>query len=476
MREEMDRIYGLVRAGRMTLDEGVRLYREIEERDVAEAWAQLDLDPGQLSGQQSGALQSTRLDDLMDALIGRARAALRTACLRGEKPPRLGVDSAGVAALAAADRWTRLRALRDAEPAACLGLVAGLQPVLAEAGWCRAERFSPEALQGELDAWSGAAVVESVFQLDLEVRPGDTVRVSSRVGGGVRARPGESARVQTKAAAWGPSPEQAQAALAQLTVEAHRVGPQVWVVPHIADWGVAGVGGLLQADYEVTLPSEVGLVVAPADWLQAEGLAAGVQAGTGWDVHLSGISGPISVASALGPVSLSGCRGAIEAESWLGDVGGVGCEGQVHLRSAAGNIALRDGSGSVEAVSAAGEINVDGWAADDLDLRTRRGNITFRGLAMPGRGYRLRSEEGDIRIELDPRSDAGFEAYAPAGEVTTDFPFRNCWREHDDPGRLVGNIGWGSGSMEARAARGKVHVGAWVRGESASVGAEALEA
>jgi len=465
MREEMDRIYGLVRAGRMTLDEGWRLYREIEARDVAEAWERLDLDPGQLLGQQSAALQSTKLDDLMDALIGRARAALREACRRGEAPPALGADSAAVAALAGADRWTRLRGLRDADPSTCLGLIAGLRDLLAEAGWYRAERFALEAVQDDLRRWQAASVAEAVIELDLEVRPGDTVRVSSRVSGGVRARAGDRAHVRVSAAGWGPSSSEAEAVLAQLTVQAHRVGGVLWVLPHIANWDLTGVGGLLQAECEVTLPPGVGLAVGPADWLQAEGLSGGVHAGVYWDAELNGIGGPVSVSSALGPVRFADCRGAIGGHSWLGDLQAEGCDGDLGLRAAAGSIRLRDGSGSLKAASAGGGIVVEGWTADRLELRTRGGDITYRGLVMPGGDYHLQSEEGDVRVELDPRSDAGFDAWAPEGAVTSDFPFRGCWRENDAPGRLGGNIGWGSGSMEARSARGNLHVGAWRPGE-----------
>jgi DUF4097 and DUF4098 domain-containing protein YvlB len=304
----------------------------------------------------------------------------------------------------------------------------------------------------------------------------------------VASTSGTSAQVVAHLRAYGSDKEEAEKRLASLTL----------------DLGQNSVVGRAQGDHEIDLE-----LTLPA------GARLEIQSGSG-DVEIHGAFGDTRAGSDYGDVRASGLRGALQLKSSSGDLEADEIQGgDVSVDTNYGNIALRTVKASrLYAHTSSGGIAVSGIEAPgvrlssdygdisvrelqgDLDSKTSSGSVsiveakgecrahsdygdvsaagTFRGLALSsssgavhGRaasgsslseGWEIRSDYGDVQLDLPPGLSFELDATTDYGEVAADLPGVLGGAKGDETRKLHGSVGGGGPKLRLHSSSGDVSI------------------
>jgi DUF4097 and DUF4098 domain-containing protein YvlB len=183
-------------------------------------------------------------------------------------------------------------------------------------------------------------------------------------------------------------------------------------------------GGSIDADYEISLPRNVGRVQLK--------LAMA-------DVVLSDFNSEVVIETGTGSVTLSDINGKVQVNAGTGDVGLSDVRGDISVNAGTGTIELRDISGSVKANSGNGDISVAfaGQSPEPVTLNT---------------------SEGDIEISFDSEVNADMEVRTVAGDISLNGDFGIPVREERGGKTVAGRIGTGGQRITATTRSGDVRL------------------
>jgi DUF4097 and DUF4098 domain-containing protein YvlB len=195
--------------------------------------------------------------------------------------------------------------------------------------------------------------------------------------------------------------------------------------------------GRIGIDLAVDAPRKVAL--SARTWsgdLDAQGFRAGAQlASTGGEVRASDIEGKVVSNSVKGRQHLSSIRGNVEADGVTGDL----------------ELDTVDGD-TLDAKLVEGQITARQVHTQVVHLFSTSGGIVFVGSIRPGALYDLKSNDGDIRLQLDR---APFTVHARAGgRVQTGFAVKGELL----PNLLRGEFLGGGATLDLASFHGNVAV------------------
>jgi len=166
-------------------------------------------------------------------------------------------------------------------------------------------------------------------------------------------------------------------------------------------------------------PREIGeshlrIMVPGAAALEIETLAA--------SITVTGVSGPLRMASSAGNITYSGDAAAIEADSAAGDVHveTTSTRADIDVEGIAGNIVVQLAGGRVDASSVTGSLRILGSVAEGR-FESVSGSMYFEG-AIPAAGeLDFENFNGDIELLIPADTAAAFEIHTYSGSISTEF-------------------------------------------------------
>jgi DUF4097 and DUF4098 domain-containing protein YvlB len=197
--------------------------------------------------------------------------------------------------------------------------------------------------------------------------------------------------------------------------------------------------GRMGIDLAVDAPRRV--LLEARTWagdLEAQGFRAGANlASTGGEVRASDIIGKVTSNSVMGKQHLSAIRGDVEADGVTGDL---------ELDTVDGEL--------LEAKVVEGQITAHRVRTQVVHLFSTVGGIVFVGSIRPGALYDFKTDEGDIRLELE-RAPFSVTARAPRGTVQSGFAVSG----QRLPNLLRGEFLGGGATLDLASFRGNVSIG-----------------
>ncbi len=160
--------------------------------------------------------------------------------------------------------------------------------------------------------------------------------------------------------------------------------------------------------------------------------------------------------------------GLVVIEDISGAVYGRIRSGHISLRRVAGHIVVISESGSVAgdwlhghmaARLSTGSLQVRESTFSFLSAETGTGNIEARVAVNPSDSYSLRSQSGNIDLELTPSSEAMLELRCDGGQIECALPGQTL---ESRPGYRRVQLGEGHARVSARSTRGDVRVRSWL--------------
>jgi DUF4097 and DUF4098 domain-containing protein YvlB len=197
-----------------------------------------------------------------------------------------------------------------------------------------------------------------------------------------------------------------------------------------------------------------------SDLIRCSGIkGAAVLRGSGNDVELDGISGPVTVTGHypgtlslrnLGPVHVTNFRTEFEAQKVAGEI-----------RVDGGNLSAEEITGPAKLTTHATDVSLNGFTGE-IELNVDSGDIALAPQHLPLSGMTVRTRSGNIDLTLPASATFALTAVADRGEVQNEFSDVLQKRSGGRGARLEGNIGTGpqlnlltgSGNITIRKASG----------------------
>jgi len=208
-------------------------------------------------------------------------------------------------------------------------------------------------------------------------------------------------------------------------------------------------------------------VTVPAGKTIALHLAAG-------DVHVSNVSGEITVSVATASVTTSGTRGGLTLDTGSGEVSVTDAQGNLTLDTGSGSVTLSRIRGDRLSVDAgSGHLDAGDVDAKRIDLDLGSGGTTLKNVTATdikldcGSGSTdldlasdidrldIDAGSGAVTIRIPPTLGAQVDIDAGSGGIDLGIPVRVT---RSEPDHVVGTIGDGHGTIHIDAGSGGVHL------------------
>ena len=328
---------------------------------------------------------------------------------------------------------------------------------------CAARRTEVSVFEGA-PGFTEEARREEVVALDA--RPGDRIDLAAPFAW-VRFQPAADAaapRVRWSARIRARTRQEAADLLARIRVEVSGGGGAALRVAVVAAPLVVRAG---ESVWRVHPALDV-LVEMPA------GCAVHAEVGSG-DVIVQGPAGACDVSTDYGRIALRDVAGDVRARSGSGDVEVRGARGPsavvateygrveltavrakaIDARSGSGDVRLTDVEGAVAARSSYGAVHVEG-ALGMVTATSGSGSVTVRAGAAsaPAGTWVVRSDHGDVLLELAPDFACDVAAATRFGAVASDFP----GQASEDGRRFQARLGAGGTRIELATGSGSIRI------------------
>ena len=170
---------------------------------------------------------------------------------------------------------------------------------------------------------------------------------------------------------------------------------------------------------------------------------------------LTGVYGPARLVSGAGDISALYVRFALlEAKTGKGNISCTRCFG-VNAETGEGNITLvDDGNSKAMVKTGRGRIEVGG-VNGTFDGSTDVGMLHIK--AVPSDDWQLRSNSGNIRIELPPEAKFEIDAHSDSGEVAVEREDMQK-PDTDDVHKLHQQVNGGGKHITARSVKGSISI------------------
>ena len=261
-----------------------------------------------------------------------------------------------------------------------------------------------------------------------------------------------------------------------------------------------GSGGSEEIDLELTLPAGTRLEIQSSSGdVEIRGAFGDTRAGTEYGhVRASGIRGELQVKSSSGDLSVEEIQGGrvgmdtdygdiavrgvkasrVEAHTSSGGIEASGIEAQgVRLSSDYGDIAVRELQGDLDSKTSSGSVSIveaKGGCRAHSDYGDVSAAGTFRELALSsssgsvhgraasgsslGEGWEIRSDYGDVQLDLPAGLSFDLDASTDYGEVAADLPGVLGGSKGDETHRLHGAVGSGGPKVRLHSSSGDVSI------------------
>ncbi len=196
----------------------------------------------------------------------------------------------------------------------------------------------------------------------------------------------------------------------------------------------------LSVDFEITLPEAVPVEIK----------------GTSGDIQISGAKGANRINAASGDITLTKIHGSLEIDTASGDVTLSDSElSMLTLENKSGDVKLTNVHGAITIRTASGDVKLEKCGGKSLAVDGVSGDMVI-DLDQPLNGAaNLRTVNGLISIEIPGGSNCRMQLSAVRGEVMCSVPLEEEARQER---RITGRVGDGSGSLDASAVNGDIHV------------------
>ncbi|RYG41236.1 hypothetical protein EON79_21155, partial [bacterium] len=278
---------------------------------------------------------------------------------------------------------------------------------------------------------NGSAAQES--RLELDIKPGQTLRVENCCGGVKVVGGQESSGVVAKAQFRASSPQEAKerAATFELTIEES---------DHLVLVRQSDVVGL-QLDLEISVHESVPVEVR-------------VEQGA---VSVSDTGASARVTSRLGEVTLSGLSGVVEVNNDSGSVRISKTESpSLTVESKSGDVFLSEVSGTINARTASGDITIEASHGKVISLESVSGDVNVDLNTPPSGNVNVRTVSGQATVYVCEGGDARVSLSTLRGQVVCDLELVD---QATTPQRVTGRLGDGKGSVDVSAVTGDVSLG-----------------
>jgi len=261
-----------------------------------------------------------------------------------------------------------------------------------------------------------------------------------------------------------------------------------------------GFNGGEEIDLELTLPAGTRLEIQSGSGdVDIRGAFGDTHAGSNYgDVRASGIRGALQLKSSSGDIEADEIQGGnvsidtsygdialraikasrLDAHTSSGDVAASGIEAQgVRLASDYGDIAVRELQGDLDSKTSSGEVSIleaKGLCRAHSDYGDVSATGTFRGLALSsssgsvrgraasgsslGEGWEIRSDYGDVQLDLPKGLSFELDASTDYGEVAADLPGVLGGSKGDETRKLHGTVGGGGARLRLHSSSGDVSI------------------
>ena len=446
MATERMRVLELIREGKVSVDEGVRLLEALEdEREPAQTAARerpLGEDfVAEIKANAGRVLSEETVEDLNKTVSKVVSAVTKTV------GPRVRRDAA----------WGRRR--REER------LASGWQPLAAEDGQV------PVSLAGRLlvESTGGGLVIaaqpaEAVPKTDGSAGDADEPAAPAGVDTGTPAvetpeatawaEAGESA---PEASAWAAataeqsSSESAGQPGAIATVEPLSEGRNwTWyALRRGADAIIAAYPTEAEDRHVPTLK-----VTVPARLVE---IAART---VGGDIETERLDSPLDAQTRGGSIEINEhSRQPVVARTAGGNIAASGNPTQVKLRTSGGNIHFAGNAQELDGKTAGGNLRIAG-RVEHFNARTAGGNIAIEGARLIDGTHRARAAGGRIKVLLADDSSVRIRAGALGGGIHVDLPTAEGETTKRGPNRRYrGTLGEGTADLDLRSVGGSIEIG-----------------
>jgi DUF4097 and DUF4098 domain-containing protein YvlB len=204
----------------------------------------------------------------------------------------------------------------------------------------------------------------------------------------------------------------------------------------------AGPGPMTGTDFELTVPSWIGLNV--------EGIEC--------SADVEGLSGSVSISTVEGDVVLRALSGSAQANSVEGNVTVDAGSGAIHAHTVNGDVLVRRTTGDVAAESVDGDIVLDDVRARTVEASTVDGDVRFSGTFDPGGRYSFTTHDGDVWLLL-PASTRATLGVRMHGNVQLDSELPLTMTSDGRSGRRsLYTVGGGGAQVEIETFDGAVRI------------------
>ncbi len=154
-------------------------------------------------------------------------------------------------------------------------------------------------------------------------------------------------------------------------------------------------------------------------------------------IAVDGVSGEVSMESAVGALTFAGDSRFIDAESTGGDIdiATSATSAEVDINGGSGNVVVQLGGGSVSAETLTGALRVIGGRIDEGTFESVSGNIYFEGELAPRADLDFENFSGSVDLMIPASTSADFDITTYSGNIETEFGYEGQRTERSSPGQ-----------------------------------------
>jgi hypothetical protein len=156
----------------------------------------------------------------------------------------------------------------------------------------------------------------------------------------------------------------------------------------------------VSASSEFGPPRSVDFTVTVPRWMPVN------LSGTYVDIDLEGMHGEVIAETVGGDVRLKGGTGTVSLKSIEGIIEVDGARGRMTLSTVDEGIFVSDASGDIAAQTVDGDVTLERMDAQNVDIATVDGNVTYEGSIRDGGTYRLNAHDGNVELRVPDQINA----------------------------------------------------------------------
>jgi DUF4097 and DUF4098 domain-containing protein YvlB len=200
-----------------------------------------------------------------------------------------------------------------------------------------------------------------------------------------------------------------------------------------------------------TAPPAVAYVITVPAWMPVR------VDGTYNSVSVEGAQNEVSAETVRGAIVVKGGTGSVTAKSVEGDVIVEGARGRITAHSVNDGIRITNTTGDISAETVNGAITLTGVQANNVEVATVNGHVTYDGVVLDGGKYRFSTHNGNIVVGIPEGSNATFTIRTHQGRFSPTLPVKGVG-EAARGQRAVYTLGTGRAEVEMESFNGTIRL------------------